>query len=88
MLEGEIIFYNGFNLLVDIIVAIVAGFIFYRMGDNKGFEEGVDEGVNIALTAVEEGTLVQELCPETGKLEWTFKQEEEAPRLFVVPEAE
>lgn len=88
MLEGEIIFYNGFNLLVDIIVAIVAGFIFYRVGDNKGFEEGVDEGVNMTLKAIDEGTLVQQVCQESGELEWTFKKEEEAPRLFVVPEAE
>lgn len=87
MLEGEIIFYNGFNLLVDIIVAIIAGFIFYRIGDSRGFEEGVDEGVNMTLKAVEEGTLVQQVCQESGQLEWTFKKEE-APHLFVVPEAE
>lgn len=35
----EIIFYNGFNLLVDAIVATISGLIFYRIGRVAGWAE-------------------------------------------------
>lgn len=38
----EIIFYNGFNLLVDIVVFSLTAFFFYRAGNHKGFFEGME----------------------------------------------
>lgn len=42
----EIIFYNGFNLLVDIIVALSVGFLAYRAGIRTGFIEGYGAGAS------------------------------------------
>ena len=38
----EIIFYNGFNLLVDIVIFSITAFFFYRAGNHKGFFEGME----------------------------------------------
>lgn len=46
MLENAIIFYNGFNLLVDIIVGLCAGLWFYRIGKRSGFLEGYGAGAS------------------------------------------
>ncbi len=40
----EIIFYNGFNLLVDIILASVVGFFAYKAGIRKGYIQGYGHG--------------------------------------------
>lgn len=40
----EIIFYNGFNLLVDIMLAWVVGVIAYRSGVHAGYLRGYGEG--------------------------------------------
>lgn len=42
----EIIFYNGFNLLVDIILATVVGFFAYRTGIRTGYLKGYSDGEN------------------------------------------
>lgn len=34
-------FYNGFNLMIDLILAGVVGFFAYRMGEADGFVEGM-----------------------------------------------
>lgn len=43
-MNGEIIFYNGFNLLVDIIIALAVGFFAYRSGKISGYLKGYGEG--------------------------------------------
>lgn len=87
MFEGEIIFYNGFNLLVDIIIAGVAGLFFYRMGHGNGYLDGIQRGSDLTLDAIDNGVLTKELCPDTKELLWTFKPEDK-PHLFLVPEAD
>lgn len=42
----EIIFYNGFNLLVDILVGLVVGFFAYRAGIRTGYIQGYSDGEN------------------------------------------
>jgi hypothetical protein len=37
-------FYNGFNLMIDIILACIVGFTFYRIGRQEGFIEGYSAG--------------------------------------------
>lgn len=44
MFEGEIIFYNGFNLLVDIIIATIAFTVAYRWGKSDGYVDGYKQG--------------------------------------------
>jgi len=36
----KVVFYNGFNLLVDILVAIGSGLFFYKAGWRDGYGEG------------------------------------------------
>jgi hypothetical protein len=43
-MPNEIIFYNGFNLLVDIIIAVTVGFFAYRSGIHRGYVQGYGEG--------------------------------------------
>jgi len=43
-MPNEIIFYNGFNLLVDIIIAVTVGFFAYRSGKASGYIQGYGEG--------------------------------------------
>ena len=43
-MPNEIIFYNGFNLLVDIIIAVTVGFFAYRSGKAAGYIQGYGEG--------------------------------------------
>ena len=38
----ETIFYNGFNLLVDLIIFSLTAFFFYRSGIRRGFYEGME----------------------------------------------
>ncbi len=40
----EIIFYNGFNLLVDIILCSAVGFFAYRAGMHSGYLKGYGHG--------------------------------------------
>lgn len=40
----EIIFYNGFNLLVDIVLSLTVGFFAYRAGIRTGYLNGYGEG--------------------------------------------
>lgn len=44
MFEGEIIFYNGFNLLVDIIIGFIVFSVAYRWGKSDGYNDGFNEG--------------------------------------------
>lgn len=43
-MPNEIIFYNGFNLLVDLIIAVTVGFFAYRSGKASGYIQGYGEG--------------------------------------------
>lgn len=43
---NEIIFYNGFNLLVDIIIALSVGLIAYGVSKRKAYIDGYTDGVN------------------------------------------
>jgi hypothetical protein len=42
-MHNEIIFYNGFNLLVDIIIGLVVFRYAYRAGFLRGYGEGEDD---------------------------------------------
>jgi hypothetical protein len=44
MFEGEIIFYNGFNLGVDILIFTVTAYFWYRFGKRDGYIQGYGEG--------------------------------------------
>jgi hypothetical protein len=39
MTPNAIIFYNGFNLLLDIVLIIVVARVAYRIGFNTGYHE-------------------------------------------------
>ena len=39
MTQNAIIFYNGFNLLLDIVLIIVVARVAYRIGFNTGYHE-------------------------------------------------
>jgi hypothetical protein len=43
---NEIIFYNGFNLLVDIIIALSVGLSVYALRNRKAYIDGYTDGVN------------------------------------------
>lgn len=45
------IFYNGFNLLVDIILAGGVGFLAYRLGFNDGYNAGEEDYIEQAERA-------------------------------------
>lgn len=36
-------FYNGFNLLVDLIIAGIVAEVFYRLGHKEGYQLGQDD---------------------------------------------
>lgn len=55
MFEGEIIFYNGFNLGVDIIIFVVTAWIFSRIYYREGYRDGLGDGYDKALTDVDSG---------------------------------
>ena len=40
----EVIFYNGFNLLVDIVLCSLVGFFAYRQGKISGYFKGYGDG--------------------------------------------
>lgn len=40
----EIIFYNGFNLAIDILLCVTVGFFAYRSGKISGYIQGYGEG--------------------------------------------
>ena len=42
----EVIFYNGFNLLVDIVLCSIVGFLSYRAGKISGYFKGYSDGEN------------------------------------------
>ena len=86
-MEGEIIFYNGFNLLVDLIIA---GAVFYftrRFMYQAGWHDGYSDG----LSDVKDGLVYLE--ERDGVLEWipdyvaSTQTTTDRPALFVVPEA-
>jgi hypothetical protein len=85
-MEGEIIFYNGFNLLVDLIIA---GAVFYftrRFMYRAGWHDGYSDG----LSDVQDGLVYLE--ERDGTLEWVpnivpTQTTTDRPNLFVVPEA-
>lgn len=65
-MTGEIIFYNGFNLLVDIIVGTVVFLLTRRYFRTNSFIEGFDK----ALDNIDKGVLFKQECE--GKMKWTF----------------
>jgi hypothetical protein len=44
MLGNEIMFYNGFNLFIDLIIAGVVGFSVYRWASGRAWIEGYGAG--------------------------------------------
>lgn len=62
----EIIFYNGFNLLVDLIVGVVVGMLVYRAAKNHFYFEGI----NKAMKMIDDGVLFKSECE--GEVKWTF----------------
>jgi hypothetical protein len=44
-----VIFYNGFNLLVDVVAIMATAFITYRLAFRRGFWEGLEFHKDITL---------------------------------------
>ena len=85
-MEGEIIFYNGFNLLVDLIIA---GAVFY-FTRRFMYRDGWHDGYSDVLCDVQDGLVYLE--ERDGVLEWVpnivpTQTTTDRPNLFVVPEA-
>jgi hypothetical protein len=38
-------FYNGFNLFIDICIAVVVGYLFYKDGYRAGYDQGYEHAV-------------------------------------------
>jgi len=67
-----IMFYNGFNLLIDILLVIIAykvakHFLIVNIA-NYFYEEGRDE----TLDLIDEGKLYKQECG--GKMLWTYSE--------------
>lgn len=84
-MEGEIIFYNGFNLLVDLIIAGAVLYFTRRFMYRAGWHDGYGDG----LSDVQDGLVYLE--ERNGVLEWIPNiaptQTNDRPALFVVPES-
>ncbi len=65
----EIIFYNGFNLLVDIIVGLLVFYFTRRYYSIESFFQGYDK----ALEHIDRGVMYKQECD--GELKWTFNPE-------------
>jgi hypothetical protein len=90
MFEGEIIFYNGFNLLVDVIIFVVTAWIFSRIYWRNGYHDGLSEGYGQATMDIDEGILYKAYCPEEKRETWSIKVPADATvhQLFSNKEAE
>ena len=90
MFEGEIIFYNGFNLMVDVLVFIVTAWAFSRIYYRYGYQDGKGDGYGQATIDIDDGILVKEYCPYNKELTWTIKAPQDASvhQLFSGREAE
>ena len=88
MFEGEIIFYNGFNLAVDILVFIVTAWVFSRIYYRYGYQDGKGDGYGQATIDIDDGILVKEYCPYNKELTWTIKAPQDASihQLFTTKE--
>ena len=93
MLEGEIIFYNGFNLLVDIVIGLVVWVFTRKIIKDHYYSKGIID----TLEAVDDGSITQDqdgywkLPCDSGavmSIRTTSKQYVDGPRLFAVPEAD
>lgn len=62
---SEIMFYNGFNLLIDLILCTIVGVLTYRWTRSSQWMEGF----NKATTWIENGVLFQEECD--GQMKWS-----------------
>lgn len=63
---GEIMFYNGFNLFIDLIIAGVVGVITFHMSKRHLISEGMAK----ALDWIDDGVLFKTECE--GEVKWTF----------------
>lgn len=97
MFEGEIIFYNGFNLLVDIVIGLTVWFFTRRSVGDFQYSRGIIE----TLEAIDSDELRWEIDPVDGHKIWllpcsdggvmridTMTKTYDQPKLFVVPEAD
>ena len=66
---GEIMFYNGFNLMIDLIIAGVVGVITYHTSKRHLISEGMAK----ALKWIDDGVLFKQECE--GEVKWTFDPE-------------
>jgi hypothetical protein len=78
MFEDEIIFYNGFNLGVDILIFVTTAWIFSRIYYRYGYQDGKGDGYSQATIDIDDGILVKEYCPDNKELTWTIKTSKEA----------
>ena len=56
MFEGEIIFYNGFNLFVDIVVGFVVWAFTRKIIEDHYYSEGIIH----TLEAIDDGSITQD----------------------------
>lgn len=63
---GEIMFYNGFNLMIDLIIAGVVGVITFHTSKRHLISEGMAK----ALDWIDDGVLFKTECE--GEFKWTF----------------
>ena len=63
---GEIMFYNGFNLFIDLIIAGVVGVTTFHMSKRHLISEGMAK----ALDWIDDGVLFKTECG--GEFKWTF----------------
>lgn len=90
MFEGEIIFYNGFNLLVDILVASAVWYFTNKIVSERSYYTGMIE----TLEAIDEGEIVKGQdgwvvpCEDGTHIHIDTNKTPAYPNLFLVPEAD
>ena len=90
MFEGEIIFYNGFNLLVDLILCGITAWIVSRISWRNGYTDGLGDGYGRATMDIDDGILIKEYCTVENRETWTIKAPQDATihQLFATKEDE
>lgn len=90
MFDGEIIFYNGFNLLVDIIVACTVWFFTKRIISKNAYFQGMLETLEAIdeeeITKGPDGWVIP--CDDGTHIHIDTNKTPANPGLFLVPEAD
>lgn len=91
MFEGEIIFYNGFNLLVDIVVGFTVWFFTSRVVRSTAHSKGIID----TLEGIDAGDIVKDSdnawvlpCEDGRYITIDTNPVPTRPQLFAVPEAD